>query len=130
MKFEGQNSVDTTVITDSGNDRRRDLRRGGKISLTFSGMNGKEMVIDTGIVTDLCQDGLGILADRLVTSGMDLALLIECPDADDHLCIPDARVEWVNGSRLGVSTRRLKLQDQERLRHIFALASRQLPRMS
>lgn len=130
MKHEGQTSLDTPVITDSPNDRRRNSRLGGHINLTFSGMDGKKMVIDTGVVTDLCQDGLGILADKPVTSGMDLALLIECPDSDDHLCIPDARVEWVNGSRLGLSTRCMKLEDQERLQHIFALTHRELPRMS
>lgn len=47
---------------------------------------------------------------------MELALFIELPDAEDHLCIPEARVSWVSGRRFGVALRTVKLEDQNRLR--------------
>jgi hypothetical protein len=105
--------------------RRSEPRVDGHLKLTFSGMSANLMVVESGVVTDLCLDGLGIHADGPVKAGMDLALFIECPDSEDHLCIPDAHVEWVNGSRLGVSIRRMKPDDVERLHHILALAHRQ-----
>jgi len=125
MEHEKCGSPKQLTATIPAHTRRRAPRVDGHLKITFSGMIAQLMVVESGVVTDLCQDGLGILADEPVTPGMDLALFIECPDSEDHLCIPDAHVEWVNGSRLGVSIRRMKPEDQERLHHILALAHRQ-----
>lgn len=92
------------------------------LSLTFSGMDAKEMLIETGVVTDLCQDGLGIHAQRPLKPGIELALLIGCPDSNDHMCIPEARVAWASGDRFGVSIRMMKPEDRERLRQMFVSA--------
>jgi hypothetical protein len=125
MEHENCDSPKQLTATISAQTRRREPRVDSQLKVTFSGMIAKLMVVENGVVTDLCQDGLGILADEPVTSGMDLALFIECPDSEDDLCIPDAHVEWVNGSRLGVSIRRMKPEDQERLQRILAQAHRQ-----
>lgn len=97
-----------------------------QLSLTFSGMDAKEMLIETGVVTDLCQDGIGIHAKRPLKPGMELALLINCPDSDEHLCIPEARVAWASGDRFGVSIGAMKPEDRERLHQMFASARCQL----
>ncbi len=111
-------------------ERRRSQRLAGQLTLTFSGMDGKEMVIDTGTVTDLCQHGLGVRAERPLTSDMELALFIDCLNSDDHLCIPEARVAWASGDCFGISTRSMKPEDQERLRSMLLSTDRQLKSVS
>ena len=100
------------------------------LNLTFSGMDDKEMLIETGVVTDLCQDGIGIHAQRALKPGMELALLIGCPDSDDHMCIPEARVAWASGDYFGVSTRTMTPEDREKLRQMFVSARCQPQRVS
>lgn len=92
------------------------------LNLTFSGMDAKEMLIETGIMTDLCQDGISIHAQRSLKPGMELALLINYPDSDDHMCIPEARVAWANGNRFGVSIGTMTPGDRERLQQMFGSA--------
>ena len=92
------------------------------LNLTFSGMDGNDMVIDTGTVTDLCQDGIGICTQRPLKPGMELALFVNSPDDEDHICIPEARVAWVSGDQFGVSLRTIKSDDHERLRLMFQSA--------
>jgi len=130
MKHGKYDSGELRLATDCDQERRRDQRLGGQLTLTFSGMDGNHMVIDTGTVTDLCQDGIGVCAKRPVKPDMELALLIDCPNSDDHMCIPEAHVAWATGDCFGVSIRMMKPDDQERLRQIFALARHQVPRMS
>ena len=101
-----------------------------QLSLTFSGMDAKDMLIETGVVTDLCQDGIGIHAQRTLTPGIALALLIGCPDSDDYMCIPEARVAWVSGDHFGVSTRAMTPEDREKLRQMFVSARCQPQRVS
>ncbi len=69
-----------------------------------------------GHVMDLSHEGIGIRGNRLLKAGMDLALFIELPDSEDHLCVPEARISWVQGQRFGVALRTLRLEDQNRLR--------------
>ena len=118
------------TATKSVRPRRRECRVKSHLNLTFSGMLAKLMFVESGVVTDMCQNGLGIHADGPVEAGTDLALFIKCPDSEDYVCIPEARVTWANGDRFGVSIRMMKPDDQERLRQIFALARHQVPRMS
>lgn len=126
-KYDSGELRDTTV---SNRERRRDQRLEGQLTLTFSGMDGKEMVIDTGTVTDLCQHGFGVHATRPLKSDMELALFIDCLNSDDHLCIPEARVAWAGGDCFGVSTRSMKPDDQERLRSMLLSTHRQSKNVS
>jgi len=100
------------------------------LNLTFSGMDGKEMLIETGVVTDLCQDGIGIHAQRPLKPDMALALFIGSPNSQDHVCIPDAHVAWVSGDHFGVSTRTMTPEDREKLRQMFVSARCQPERES
>jgi hypothetical protein len=101
-----------------------------RLSLTFSGMDAKEMLIETGVVTDLCHDGIGIYAQRTPKPGIELALLIGSPDSDDHMCIPEARVAWVSGDHFGVSTRAMTPEDREKLRQMLISARGQSQKAS
>lgn len=105
--------------THSNVDRRQDPRVDGQFSLMFSGVDGRRFVLGDGEVLDLSAEGIGIRADRSVKHGMELALFIELSDSDDHLCIAEARVSWVNGHRFGVALRAVKLEDQNRLRFLW-----------
>jgi Tfp pilus assembly protein PilZ len=97
---------------------------GGQFGLTFSGMDEGQIVMGDGHVLDLSRGGIGVRGNRLLKPGMDLALFIELPDSEDHLCIPEARVSWVSGRRFGVALRTLRLEDQNRL-HYFLWAHEQ-----
>lgn len=110
-----QNDALVSVPTEPSN-RRREPRIGGQFGVMFSGMDGGQFVMGDGQVLDLSDEGIGIRANRLLRPGMELALFIELPDSEDHLCIAEARVSWVNGRRFGVALRTLKLEDQNRLR--------------
>jgi hypothetical protein len=103
-------------------NRRGDTRLTGRFGLTFSGVDRGELIMGDGQVLDLSAEGVGISGNRLLKPGMDLALFIELPDSEDHLCIPEARVSWVNGRRFGVALRTLKQEDRNRLR-FFLLGS-------
>lgn len=100
-------------------NRRGEARLSGQLAVTFSGMDGTQMVIETGVVTDLCQDGVGIQAERPVKQGMEMALIIQYPNSEDHVCVPESCVAWVSGDRFGVSIRTITPKDQERLRQMF-----------
>jgi PilZ domain len=113
-------SFDTS---ESAFDRRRDWRVGGSCGLTFSGVDGRQFMMGDGQVMDLSEDGIGVRGDRPVKAGMDLALFIELPGSEDHLCIPHARVSWVKGRRFGVALGALNLKDQHRLQFFLWTAS-------
>jgi hypothetical protein len=104
-------------------NRRRGSRLDSSCTLTFSGVDGGRFMMGDGQVMDLSDDGIGIRGDRSVKAGMALALFIELPDSDDHVCVPEARVSWVKGHRFGVALDALNLEDQHRLR--FCLSDRQ-----
>lgn len=97
-------------------NRRRRPRIGGQFGLMFSGMDEGQIVMGDGQVLDLSREGIGIRANQFLKPGMELALFIELPDSEEHLCISEARVSWVSGNRLGVTLRTLRLEDQNRLR--------------
>jgi hypothetical protein len=130
MKPQRHDWLDIPGMTDSGNTRRRDPRLKGQLNLTFSGMDANHMLLEAGVTTNLSQDGMGIRSDRPLKSGMELAIFVHCPDSDDHVCIPEARVAWVDGGRFGVSIRMIKPDDQERLQQIFASARHEALSMS
>jgi hypothetical protein len=92
---------------------------GSQFRLTFSGMDEGQILMGDGQVLDLSQEGIGAHAKHLLKPGMELALFIELPDSEDHLCIPEARVAWVSGGRFGVALRSLKPEDRRQLRRLL-----------
>lgn len=120
MKFNPQEQSPSLLPAESESNRRGGFRMDGQqFGLTFSGMDGGQMVMGDGQVLDLSQGGIGIRGNRLLKPGMEIALFIELPDSEDHLCIPEARVSWVSGRRFGVALRSLKLEAQNRLRYFL-----------
>ncbi|MDH5624642.1 MAG: hypothetical protein OEY21_00900 [Nitrospira sp.] len=109
---------------DTAISNRQESRLDGRLRLTFSGMDAKEIVMDTAVVTDVCRDGIGASSERVLKLGMDLALFIECPDFKDDLCVPDARVVWVSGNHFVISIQTMKMEDQDRLHRTFLSACR------
>ena len=101
---------------ESGTARRRRAHLGGRFGLTFSGVDEGQMIMGDGHILNLSQEGIGVRGDRSLKPGMELALFIELPDSEDHLCIPEARVSWVKGRRFGVALRTMKPEDHNRLR--------------
>ena len=116
MKLMPHEQEQSLMTVESESNRRRGTRMGGQFGLTFSGMDEGQIVMGDGHVLDLSQGGIGVRGDRLLKPGMELALFIELPDSEDHLCIPEARVSWVRGRRFGVALRTLKREDNNRLR--------------
>lgn len=116
MKLKTGEKDDSLITVESELNRRRGPRMDGRFGLTFSGRDGGRMMISDGHVMDLSREGIGVRSNRLVRPGMELALFLELPDSEDHLCVPEARVSWVTGQRFGVSLRTIKLEDHNRLR--------------
>jgi hypothetical protein len=126
MKPIQHNSPKQLIAMESEGDKRQKPRLDGQLGLTFSGMDAADMFFDTGMVTDLCQDGIGACTERPLKPGMELALFIEHSDSEDHFCIPEARVVWVSGNSFGLSIQMMKTEDRERLHRLF-LSARQRP---
>ena len=96
-------------------DRRRSNRTPALFSLLYSGMNTGQMLIGDGIVTNLSPGGIGILGNRSVTPGMEMAFFVDIPGLDEPLCIAQSRVSWVAGRRFGVELGMLKLEEKKHL---------------
>lgn len=126
MKPIAHNSPEQLIPMVSEGDKRRKPRLDGQLGLTFSGMDATDMFLDSGVVTDLCHDGIGASTERSLKPGMELALFIEHSDSEDHFCVPEARVVWVRGNSFGISIQTMKTEDQERLHRIFQ-STRQRP---
>lgn len=121
MKRLNLDSTELQVVTESCEDRRHDPRLDGQFNLMFSGVGSTQLMIGDGATTNLSRKGIGVCGNRLVEPGMHLALFIELPDSDEHFCIPQAHVSWVEGRRFGVEFQfqALKLEDQNRLRYFL-----------
>jgi hypothetical protein len=117
----------TFIPAELASNRRRSPRLGGEFGLTFSGVDEGQMIMGDGHILDLSHEGIGVRGDRSLKPGMELALFIELPDSEDHLCIPEARVSWVRGRRFGVALRELKPGDQNRLRYFLWTHQQQKP---
>jgi hypothetical protein len=100
-------------------NRRREVRVSAQLGLIFSGVVDGRLMMGNGHVIDLSRDGIGIRGDRVLRRGLELALFIELPDAEDHLCIPEARVSWISGRRFGVALPTLRREGQNRLRFLL-----------
>lgn len=124
MTFEQERML---MLVESESSLRRGPRIDGRFGLTFSGVDEGQIVMGDGQVLDLSQRGIGVQTNHMLKAGMELALFIELPDSEDHLCIPEARVSWVRGCRFGVALRSLKLEDQNRLRDFVWTYQQQKP---
>ena len=121
MKRLNLDSTELQVSTESRMDRRHDARLAGQFNVIFSGVGSAQLMIGDGATTNLSRKGIGVCGNLLVEPGMHLALFIELPDLEEHLCIPQAHVSWVEGRRFGVEFQfqALKLEDQNRLRYFL-----------
>lgn len=102
----------------TGSENRRDPRIGSQFKVRYSGSHNKRIVIGYGTVTDLSRYGFGIEGNRGVTRGMELALFLEVPDIKEPLCIPQATVSWISGSRFGVELRAAQGKDSDWLERL------------
>jgi hypothetical protein len=85
-------------------------------SLLYSGIHSGQLLMSDGVVTNLSSNGIGIRGNRLVKPGMELALFVDFPGAEEPLCIAQSRVTWVEGRRFGIELGPLKLEEQNHLR--------------
>jgi hypothetical protein len=97
-------------------NRRTDTRIPTMFSLLYSGVHSGQLLMSDGVVTNLSSNGIGIRGNRLVKPGMELALFVDFPGAEEPLCIAQSRVTWVEGRRFGVELGPLKLEEQNHLR--------------
>lgn len=98
-------------LDERGLEKRRDPRIGGQFKVRYSGSDVNKIVIGYGTVTDLSRFGFGIEGNRGIKRGMELALFLEIPDTEAPICIPQATVSWINGSRFGVELRAARGKD-------------------
>ena len=119
MEYEKCNSAERFLATETGGSKRQEPHADNQLTLTFSGIDAAHLFVDSGVVTDVCQDGIGVSSKRSLKPGMDLAVFIEYSDSEDCLCFPDARVAWVNGNHFGLSIQNMKIEDQDRLHRVF-----------
>jgi hypothetical protein len=83
-------------------NRRLTERIPTEFSVMYSGMRTGHMLMGNGMVANLSDRGIGICGNRLVIQGMELALFIDLPGAEEPVCIAQSRVSWVSGRRFGV----------------------------
>ena len=104
------------LILATPNDRRHIARTTAQFHLMYSGMESGQMLIGDGVVTNLSENGIGILGNRLVKPGMELALFVDLPGSEDPVCISEGRVSWVTGRRFGVELINMTLEASNQLR--------------
>lgn len=110
---------DESRLVEEPRNRRQSPRVSGPFSITFSGVDAGRFVIGEGQVLNLSAQGVGSRGNRLLRPGMELALFIELPDHDEHLCVPEGPVSWVDGHHFGVALRTLTREDRNRLRFLL-----------
>ena len=97
-------------------DCRRIVRVPAQFGLMYSGMDSGHMLIGDGMVTNLSEGGIGICGNRLVKPGMELALFVDLPGAEDPVCLSEGRVSWVAGRKFGVQLLTVPVDAQHQLR--------------
>lgn len=107
------------TLSEVNSNRRQAPRISRQFRMIFSGMDEGQFLMGDGDAFDLSQEEIEIHTHQSVKPGMELALFLDLSDSEDHLCIPEARVSWVNEQHFGVALRTLKLEDQERLRNFL-----------
>jgi len=89
-------------------ERRKEPRINGRFKVRYSGSHDSKIIMGHATIVDLSRHGFGIEGARGLKLGMELALFLELPDAEDKLCIPQAYVSWIDGRRFGVEVRGVK----------------------
>jgi hypothetical protein len=117
---------DLMLSVESESNQRQAPRHNVRLNLTFSGMNGTQMVMETATVSDLGINGFGLYTTRPLSPGTVLALFIESPDPEHDICIPEARVEWAEANRRGLSIRTIRSEDREKLQRLISSAHDEL----
>lgn len=125
MRDRSLELADNASILLVQDDRRRIARITAQFRLMYSGMESGQMLIGDGIVTNLSKNGIGILGNRHVKPGMELALFVDLPGSEDPVCISEGRVLWVAGRRFGVELLNMTLEASNQLR--FFLWNRGTP---
>lgn len=92
-------------VEESGRDRRKEPRIGGRFKVRYSGSDEDKIIMGHAMIVDLSRYGFGLQGARGIRPGMELALFLELPDSSDTLCIPQAYVSWAEGRRFGVELR-------------------------
>lgn len=95
----------------SAQERRKEPRISGRCKVRYSGSDDHKIIMGHATIVDLSRHGFGIEGARGLKEGMELALFLELPGADDKLCIPQAYVSWIDGRRFGVEVRGAKDRD-------------------
>jgi PilZ domain len=114
--LELADNASTLLVQD---DRRRIVRIPAQFGLMYSGIDSGRMLIADGMVTNLSEGGIGICGNRLVKPGMELALFVDLPGAEDPVCISEGRVSWVAGRRFGVQLLTVKRDAHNQLRSLL-----------
>lgn len=109
-------TADNTPALINPDDRRRIMRVPAQFGLMYSGMDSGHMLIGDGMVTNLSEGGIGICGNRLVKPGMELALFVDLPGAEDPVCLSEGRVSWVAGRKFGVQLLTVPVDAQHQLR--------------
>jgi len=107
--------VTSVVELPDHTDRRHGSRMPAVFSLFYSGLDKGQFLIAEGLVTNLSLRGVAIYGNRLVTSGMRIALFVNLPGIEEPLYIAQSRVSWVAGRRFGVELGPLKERNHLRV---------------
>ena len=83
-------------------DRRYSNRTPILFSGTYSCVSIGQMLIADSVATNLHRAGL-IHGNRSVTPGMDMALFVDLPGAEEPLCIVQSQASWVAEFQYGVA---------------------------
>lgn len=102
-KFETSSAGNSSTITT--NERRQEPRIGGQFKVRYSGTHENGIIMGRATIVDVSRYGFGLTGGRGLKPGMELALFLEMSDMDESLCIPQAFVTWIDGSRFGVDLR-------------------------
>ena len=97
-------------------ERRHGSRTSTLFSLFYSCMDSGQMLIGDGVVTDLSSRGIGIRGNQSVALGVNVTLFIDLPGMEEHFCITQSRVSWIDGCRFGVEMEALTLEEKNYLR--------------
>jgi len=116
MKERILDIVDNAPALINQADRRRIMRVPTRFGLIYSGMDAGHMLIGDGMVTNLSEGGIGILGNRLVKLGMELALFVDLPGTKDPVCLSEGRVLWVAGRQFGVQLLTVQIDARHQLR--------------
>lgn len=99
----------------SSAERRGSPRLPVSFKLMYSAITRGDVLIGDGTVVDLSKNGLGILGNYPVRTGLELTMFLYLPDGNDPLFVLEANVAWTSGNLFGVEFKKLCLREGNRL---------------